>query len=741
MGAYAQFAERLIERGYAAIPIMPGTKRPGFFCAGMWMGLTNWQMKFVGQAPSLFERQLWSKGDTGIGVVAGPASGGMIGADIDTDDSAIKAALSAVLPQTPAKKRGAKGETLFFYGPEIKESKSWNINGKRVIDLIGPGRQTVLPPSLHPDTGSPYVWSGAETLEDLEPHELPEVHADLIEKISATLAPFGYVEDKLSSASKVADGDEKSPHRQLNEAALAKLASWVPALGLYRCRRTRHGFEAVPIWRPSTTGRPAEKRKLNLKIVPEGIRDFGADRGYTALDLVIAACGCDLDTAWKFLSEQLGWSDGPVIELPAAKPELKEVKPEPKQTAPAADALEQYTHNVPGIVGDTIEWIVGTARRPNRVLALGAAITIVGTLIGRRVAGPTRSATHLYVVSVGPTGSGKQHLFDSTTQLMKSAGAESHIGPSEFISMPAVINFLLRKPLALCLQDEYGAFLKRITSRKASGFESSISKILRTLWSTSFAAMTTAEWANREMKVIQSPAISIYGLSTPEEFHAALQGESVGNGFLNRYLVLGTETRASDSEPRLISIRPPANLADELRKLYLWTGANSILQIDDPTIAFVPDVLPWASEQAAATYHDFERMRDQSMDDEPQLKPYIARVGEMAVRLATIRAAGRCGPGAAIDQADMEWGAGIAWTAGQALATAAMEYLPENERGTYVDKIAGLIERRRSVMKVRDIQQYVRGRLRSGEIKDILAQLVEAGVIERAEDGYRSSRR
>src|SRR5262249_38230459 len=84
------------------------------------------------------------------------------------DDSAIKAALSAVLPQTPAKKRGAKGETLFFYGPEIKESKSWNINGKRVIDLIGPGRQTVLPPSLHPDTGSPYVWSGAETLEDLE---------------------------------------------------------------------------------------------------------------------------------------------------------------------------------------------------------------------------------------------------------------------------------------------------------------------------------------------------------------------------------------------------------------------------------------------------------------------------------------------------------------------------------------------------------------------------------------------
>ena len=37
MGAYEQHAERLIERGYAAIPIMPGSKIPGFLCAGLWV--------------------------------------------------------------------------------------------------------------------------------------------------------------------------------------------------------------------------------------------------------------------------------------------------------------------------------------------------------------------------------------------------------------------------------------------------------------------------------------------------------------------------------------------------------------------------------------------------------------------------------------------------------------------------------------------------------------------------------
>jgi hypothetical protein len=38
MGAYAEHAERLIERGYAAIPILPGSKCPGFLCAGLGSG-------------------------------------------------------------------------------------------------------------------------------------------------------------------------------------------------------------------------------------------------------------------------------------------------------------------------------------------------------------------------------------------------------------------------------------------------------------------------------------------------------------------------------------------------------------------------------------------------------------------------------------------------------------------------------------------------------------------------------
>ena len=118
---------------------------------------------------------------------------------------------------------------------------------------------------------------------------------------------------------------------------------------LYRCRRTQKGYEAVPTWRPSTTGRELEKRHLNLKIVPEGIRDFGADQGYTPLNLVMAACDCDLDTAFRFLSERLGWASD--LDLSALRPPADEAVAEPAAAKPKApnDELVRFT-TVPGLM-------------------------------------------------------------------------------------------------------------------------------------------------------------------------------------------------------------------------------------------------------------------------------------------------------------------------------------------------------------------------------------------------------
>src|SRR4029079_18159532 len=98
----------------------------------------------------------------------------------------------------------------------------------------------------------------------------------------------------------------------------------------------------------------------------------------------------------------------------------------------------------------------------------------------------------------------------------------------------------VRRPLSVCPMDEFGAFLKRINNKRASGFEGAISGLMRTAWGASFNAMPTPEWAQRASETIFSPAMSIYGVSTPAEFYKSLEGGDVTNSVLNRFLIIET---------------------------------------------------------------------------------------------------------------------------------------------------------------------------------------------------------
>jgi hypothetical protein len=423
-------------------------------------------------------------------------------------------------------------------------------------------------------------------------------------------------------------------------------------------------------------------------------------------------------------------AEPPPAETPPAEP-----KPAP---APPCDDLEPFTHP-PGLVGDVIDWITATSRRPNRVLALGAAITVVGTLIGRRVAGPTNSATHLYAVSIARSGAGKQHVLDAAVRLMCAAKADAHIGPSRFYSGSAIFQRLKSAPVMLCMQDEIGGVLRAVTNRKAGTHDRQVGELLRSLWGLSFASLAPPAWATiaDTIKLVACPAVSILGVSTPDEFVAALQGESIDNGLLNRFLALSSTVRVGDTKPTSDPVTVPTSLSYDLNRLYLWSGPESLLHIGDPEVVHVPEVMPWAGSGAEACFTDFARMVEDHIDEHPGSAPYIARCVETSIRLATIRAAGRWGRGAKVDLDDMEWGAGIAWTATHGLATLAQDHLPTNERSEMTAKIAGVIQRR-GMMKPRDIQQFLKGRLNSREIKDILGQLVEAGNIENTDQGYRT---
>jgi hypothetical protein len=775
IGPFARWARTLIEWGYAPLPEIPGTKKPGAFDhRGQWAGLTGWPKCYDNGRPSKETLEIWGRNGTGLGVLCG--YNGLAVGDIDTENTEIRQVIEAVIrqaieevrsaanpdvltapfePISPVSKRGRKGESFFFYAPGLA-SQSWKINDEMIFELLAAGRKCTIPPTIHEDTGQPYIWTSESDVTDLRPEELPRLPDDIADRISAALKPFGYkpelrlVEGGSSRQAGIA-GDADSPFRQLEDLAMANLHLWVPKLPLYKCRPiARGGYEAVATWRKSSQGRPDRRRDLNLKIHPEGIRDFGDGTKYGPIALVKAACECDATTAFNFLADQLGYGEcdvsaliemaGPSIEQEEQEPVTTRPEPKPAETN-AEPPLLKYTYNVPGLVGEIIEWTIDTARRPNRIVALGTAISVTGTLIGRRVAGPTRSATHLYTMAIGDTGHGKQHGINTATKLMHAAGAGSHLGAGEYFSLSGVYSMLWESPLTLCLQDEFGKFIQGVNDSKSNSWEKSVSRVLRTLWGTSFGMLPGVQWAKEKKKAIWSPALSIYGFSTPDEFNAALQGDSITNGFVNRLLMLELGERHPEIDPAIDLDVVPPSFADKLRALYMWSGPESLVRIDDPAIPELkPDVLPWADSQAHACYKDFSRFIDAEGDKKPDIKDFISRCAETAIRLATIRAAGRWGHGATVDTSDVDWARDIVWTATQSLATGIQDYEPETDRKKSIDRIARWMRRKHPELKRAitwtEIRRYEGGNVKTPELRDRIEHMVAVGTIKKEGGGY-----
>src|SRR5262249_7864920 len=131
-----------------------------------------------------------------------------------------------------------------------------------------------------------------------------------------------------------------------------------------------------------------------------------------------------------------------------------------------------------GLVGRLIDWITASALYPNRPLALGAALTVVGTLMGRRVMGPTQTGTHLYVIAVAETATGKQHALDCAKDALSAAGKNNLIC-SDIKSSPALVEMIKKEAVLCAVIDEYGQVLERLLRSNAGGSETDLLSVMR----------------------------------------------------------------------------------------------------------------------------------------------------------------------------------------------------------------------------------------------------------------------
>jgi hypothetical protein len=325
---YDQYAPLYRAAGFRVVPIAPGTKYPGAHTGfGNYVALAQWTTR---------EPVIEPQPNAGLGLICGDP---LVAADIDSNDEALGIELIDALIAPPGgvtiTKIGQRGQTLLLRPPAgiPVKSRKFLIDGKTVFEMLAEGRQTVLPPTIHPDIKEPYRWGNGATPLNTELSAMAMLREDWEQRVEEVLSRRGYQPELPTTEN---PHDESSPFQQINTLALDNLPEWVPALELYKCRRGRghQNYEAVALWRPSTEGNPPEKRKPNLKISTKGIKDFGTGKGYSPLDLIMAARGCSLNEAFDWLTFKLGpqpKAPETVVEFPPAKEAPRE---EPQQQEP-----------------------------------------------------------------------------------------------------------------------------------------------------------------------------------------------------------------------------------------------------------------------------------------------------------------------------------------------------------------------------------------------------------------------
>jgi P4 family phage/plasmid primase-like protien len=177
---FADNAPRYWEAGYSPLPL--NGKRPL---------LKNWP-SYCDNLPKAEARAEWLTRypSAGSGLALGKELvPGYRLAAIDVDDDRFVSVAEAIIgPGAPAK-IGKKGKTFILLIEKAKDLKSTALrsaSGSPVIDLLISDKQTVIPPSVHPEIGKPYRWVDRSLLE-FGIDEIPRLVRRQVELLTAII--------------------------------------------------------------------------------------------------------------------------------------------------------------------------------------------------------------------------------------------------------------------------------------------------------------------------------------------------------------------------------------------------------------------------------------------------------------------------------------------------------------------------------------------------------------------------
>lgn len=395
-----------------------------------------------------------------------------------------------------------------------------------------------------------------------------------------------------------------------------------------------------------------------------------------------------------------------------------------------------------GVLEDLVNECTRTAIRPQPFLALGAAISAVGALAGRRYRGPSDLRTNIYVAAIGESGCGKDHAPELIKRTINDAGLDRYLGGETIASGAAVLASLEQHPARLFILDEIGMFLRTITAKGAPGHKIDIWSELMKLYSRAKGTYNGTEYANqkdRKRVNLQAPHCAVYGMTTPSTFWSALEGGAMTDGSLARWLIFVTDDNRPDRNrsPRIIT--PDDRIMDSLKAIAEGVpdhsfggniaGASHMMS----SVPMEPYTVPMSPNAEALHWKHLEDDEDawaRKVEGTPQAA-IVNRLGENAQKLALVRAISINPQAPVMHPDDIEWGWTLALHCARSMTKDASMQIADNEYERKLNKALKIIGAHGPISSSEMIGRGFK--MAERERTEILRTLVEGNLVHALE--------
>ena len=382
-----------------------------------------------------------------------------------------------------------------------------------------------------------------------------------------------------------------------------------------------------------------------------------------------------------------------------------------------------------GLVRDIFDYYFRTQSFTTYSIGLATAISIIETILGRRVQSHTGIRTNDYNIVVAGTSSGKESC-ERVSQLVIKAGLDmAESKATEFILAPDVQsgNALLREiselKSGLWICDEFGKHFKAIVDTKSNnGHAQQIGTHLLKLYGKADSVHQGAAHSDGRRSPVIQPHLCLLGMSTWSVFDSISESQ-IEDGLYGRLSFWPSPRTSFVPENRPEKV--PQGIAKQVAK---WIDYKSGLEWENPA----PTVLNMSDEALNRWNNHFLEINKKQLL-EPEFRAGVW--GRVAVRSQKLAMVHRCSrlkglPDNSgkinIEINDIEWGIRLS----NRLARISCSLASESITDTKADRVSQLIidSIRKGKNSRRDILRSSR-RVTAGDVDSAVKKLEASGAI------------